>query len=620
MMVYCLFSFATISAAVASGDSPSIELSSSQVGILDTSGNRYWDLAGKRNVMHASGEVFRVMGVSYFRAIYDTAPGCGFSDLGSVSEPEEGQRLALSPYAMAFIDTQEITQGHLYLLKSQSLGYFAVYVHKLERTDDGSVRMTFRIFNVNSSPSQPATSSSESTQPITPQQTTAQSTTSQPSGATQSSGAIQSSGTERTTLTDLDGTIYTGEVKNGKPDGAGNMLWPDGAEYTGEWQEGKMHGQGSMTFADGSKYIGDYKQGKRDGTGLYKWANGDRYDGEWKNGMENGQGTFTAANGTVQKGEFRNGKLVNKAQTLSSALAKPDTAAPRLIDFAKGVSKQGPKIVNDRTFVPMRVLFEALGASVQWNEEKQSITASRGTNFIELVIGVDEVSFNGQPRKIDAAPFKVETPEGGLTYVPLRVAADALGEPVAYDAATKKVTFGNFYFYLDGGQSSTTSSSPSLPSTSPAISPSTGGTAANAPAVSDENPAQPASTSPAFTGASGSFELTIYKGYIFSMQSVVESSENADLNFIDSRKYTGVARLTAAQIKEFAEKPDTAAITAQEMSNWKDYVLGIAPDYYYIIRAKDGRCYRLKLKAFENQGKAMSYWRASFDYEEIEVK
>jgi len=51
-----------------------------------------------------------------------------------------------------------------------------------------------------------------------------------------------------------------------------------------------------------------------------------------------------------------------------------------------------PIIIDDRTLVPMRAIFEALGAEVEWNEYEQSITATRGdTTTIYMQIGSYEV-------------------------------------------------------------------------------------------------------------------------------------------------------------------------------------------------------------------------------------
>jgi hypothetical protein len=58
---------------------------------------------------------------------------------------------------------------------------------------------------------------------------------------------------------------YTGDVKNGKPDGQGTETFPDGSKYIGEWIGGKPTGQGTQTYYDGDKYVGLFKDGKYHG-------------------------------------------------------------------------------------------------------------------------------------------------------------------------------------------------------------------------------------------------------------------------------------------------------------------------------------------------------------------
>lgn len=45
------------------------------------------------------------------------------------------------------------------------------------------------------------------------------------------------------------------------------------------------------------------------------------------------------------------------------------------------------QIINDRTMVPMRKIFESLGANVEWVEEQQGIIATKGSNVIVMKIG-----------------------------------------------------------------------------------------------------------------------------------------------------------------------------------------------------------------------------------------
>ena len=49
-----------------------------------------------------------------------------------------------------------------------------------------------------------------------------------------------------------------------------------------------------------------------------------------------------------------------------------------------------PQIIDERTLVPMRVIFEALGADVEWEEETQTINARRSDTdlfYISMRVG-----------------------------------------------------------------------------------------------------------------------------------------------------------------------------------------------------------------------------------------
>ena len=41
------------------------------------------------------------------------------------------------------------------------------------------------------------------------------------------------------TMTDADGTTYSGEFKDGQFNGQGTITYPDGTQRTGEWKDGK---------------------------------------------------------------------------------------------------------------------------------------------------------------------------------------------------------------------------------------------------------------------------------------------------------------------------------------------------------------------------------------------
>jgi hypothetical protein len=93
----------------------------------------------------------------------------------------------------------------------------------------------------------------------------------------------------------------------------------------------------------------------------------------------------------------------------------------------------GPIERAGRVFVPLRGIFERLGATVVY--AAGTINATKGPITVSLHIGSTQAVVGGQPQTLDVAPFIV----GATTYVPLRFIAQSLGAQVGYDANTQTV-------------------------------------------------------------------------------------------------------------------------------------------------------------------------------------
>ena len=70
-----------------------------------------------------------------------------------------------------------------------------------------------------------------------------------------------------------------------------------------------------------------------------------------------------------------------------NAFAEGDNIVVKVIDEILE-SDVDPQLVNERTMLPMRAIFEALGAKVTWFEEDEIIFATKGEYLITLKIGV----------------------------------------------------------------------------------------------------------------------------------------------------------------------------------------------------------------------------------------
>jgi hypothetical protein len=115
-------------------------------------------------------------------------------------------------------------------------------------------------------------------------------------------------------------------------------------------------------------------------------------------------------------------------------------AAPRVIlNGQELVFNVPPVIEQGRTLVPLRVIFEALGANVNWDGRTRTVTATKDGTEIKLIIG-GRAYKNNQPVALDV-PAKIVN---GRTLVPLRFVSEALGAKVNWDAKTQVATIRSF--------------------------------------------------------------------------------------------------------------------------------------------------------------------------------
>ena len=99
--------------------------------------------------------------------------------------------------------------------------------------------------------------------------------------------------------------------------------------------------------------------------------------------------------------------------------------------------EQPPVIVNDRTLVPLRAIFEALGARIDWNSKTQTVTAAnlKAKLRIVLTVGKESAEVNGESLTLDLKAQLIN----GRTMVPLRFVSQALGAKIDWVPATRTV-------------------------------------------------------------------------------------------------------------------------------------------------------------------------------------
>ena len=93
------------------------------------------------------------------------------------------------------------------------------------------------------------------------------------------------------------------------------------------------------------------------------------------------------------------------------------------------------QIINDRTLVPLRGIFETLGATVEWDDATQTVTATKGVIKIKLRIGSNEMHVGNEIKILDVAARIT----GDRTMVPVRAISEAFKCNVDWDDANKTV-------------------------------------------------------------------------------------------------------------------------------------------------------------------------------------
>ena len=107
------------------------------------------------------------------------------------------------------------------------------------------------------------------------------------------------------------------------------------------------------------------------------------------------------------------------------------------------------QLINNRTMVPLRKIFELLGATVDWDDATQTAYATKGDTSIKLQIDnpIAEVTENGVTRKVtlDSKPVLVNW----RTLVPLRFISESLGKQVAWDNANQTAIIIDYDYFLN---------------------------------------------------------------------------------------------------------------------------------------------------------------------------
>ncbi len=188
--------------------------------------------------------------------------------------------------------------------------------------------------------------------------------------------------------------LYSGEMKNGVPEGNGFLSCYTGWTITGVFHNGAANGKGTLENA----------------------STGVRYIGELKNNAAHGKGTMFNSDGTSVTGNFANGELAEeKAENQSVAKPEVSWTTPQMINTETTDSKQKIKLcVSSKTPITEVVVtvngqpqikkavsrgFTVVTSDCDYSFEYE-IALSPGRNTIEASVKNDGGTVNAAARYI----------------------------------------------------------------------------------------------------------------------------------------------------------------------------------------------------------------------------
>ena len=137
--------------------------------------------------------------------------------------------------------------------------------------------------------------------------------------------------------------------------------------------------------------------------------------------------------------------LLTAATVISSGAAVITAAAETTVKVVVDNSPveyedQQPIIENDRTLIPVRGAFEAMGGTVEWDGENRTVTVKNSTNTVRTVLTIDSDVMTTYTYKslleVEKTETKLDVPatiKNDRTMLPLRAVGEAMGAKVEWD-------------------------------------------------------------------------------------------------------------------------------------------------------------------------------------------
>lgn len=115
----------------------------------------------------------------------------------------------------------------------------------------------------------------------------------------------------------------------------------------------------------------------------------------------------------------------------TTPVSVPSTSGVKVVLNGSYVALNPAGVVkNNATFIPLRGVFEKMGASLLWDSKYQAVTIKSGSTTIVLYVGSKSAFVNGKDILLAQAPFM----KNNSVFVPLRFISESIGASVTWDA------------------------------------------------------------------------------------------------------------------------------------------------------------------------------------------
>lgn len=105
------------------------------------------------------------------------------------------------------------------------------------------------------------------------------------------------------------------------------------------------------------------------------------------------------------------------------------------LDVNEVLCNPEPVIFEDRTLIPVRAVFEQMGAEVSWNNDERSVTVVYRNTTIKMTIDSKNATVNGNAFVLDV-PAKIFSDR---TMIPLRFVGESIGAKVEWNGDLRRV-------------------------------------------------------------------------------------------------------------------------------------------------------------------------------------